>query len=272
MDKSPITIETYLYYLNRIPERLLRKPKELNKWLYESGIKPSVINQFIMSIRIYYKFMDKEEWNIKLKRSGWKADEKTLYLTVRQAERYLEACETELEKTIVPLFLSTGIRESAALEIKPEDIDPDKHRLEIKANYRGNKMKKTYFCHLPENILKLLDGYVERNKIQKDQPIFQFKSHNTGKLNKYQADALAHVIQDLVGNRAKLHWVTPHVLRHTFGTYYYYHPEKGGLDILKTRNALGQGTSKATERYIHLLENGAEQSVEYFNLVEGYDG
>jgi len=151
-------------------------------------------------------------------------------LTEDESDRLVQACEDQWERTVIGLFMDTGVRVGEAARLTRQDVQTQRRELTVK-NKRG-----PYGSKAPHRIVKmtpkvatLLDAY--------------FALHDALP----SARSLERLVKQVAG-RAKISKpVTPHVLRHTFAVKMI----RDGLDIRSLQLLLGHDHLDTTAIYLN---------------------
>jgi len=274
------TQKMYIYTLNRLSKdilkettvlkfeknKLLKKDKLLNVEIIEQ-VLDSVLNDtnrfdvmidliegdiyndsikamMTSALRKYYKAKGRDYRDIRneINTFSKKSKDNTDFLkTYHDISNLIKSCKTIEEELLVRSFLQTGIRRSITLQLKPNDVN--EIGFEIPAEYIGNKKKEKYSVTIYDDIFKrkILSFIKDKSN---DELIFNslFEGIKT-------MDERRRLITDLIteiGGRCGI-FVKPHMLKHTFGTWFYLWKK----DIELTRMFLGQNTYDATKRYVN---------------------
>jgi integrase/recombinase XerD len=167
-------------------------------------------------------------------------------------------------KAIISLMLNIGLRVSEVVEMKPGDINLTKKKLRVVHGKGGVDRDLT----IPENTAYILKEW--KNRKPKNTPYFfcNIKERTDGIFASKRGEKLSvRYIQEMVGNYSKKAGinksVTPHTLRHTFGTFFY----RQTKDIETLRKILGHADISTTQIYVTLanidIENGMKMFQEF---------
>lgn len=146
-----------------------------------------------------------------------------------------------LDKTIIELFYSTGIRLSELINLKYNDIDWKNKT--IKVIGKGSKERIIPFGKKAEESMK---NFVEIRKISNINNLVYFFISNKGlKLYPMQVNRL---IKKDFKSVTELKKRSPHMLRHSFAT----HLLDNGADIRAVKELLGHESLSTTQVYTHV--------------------
>jgi len=155
------------------------------------------------------------------------------------------------DRVILELLLSTGIRLSELVGLDIADVDLDGKRITILA--KGGNTETRF---LNADLRRRLRRYVrQRNQVLTDSPAL-FLSNRGSRISNRQVQArfrqwLAWAGIDRPG-------LSPHSLRHTFGTRLY----RKTRDLVLVGRALGHKTVEATSIYVHQDDDALEEALE----------
>ncbi len=168
-------------------------------------------------------------------------------------------------KAVLTLMLNMGLRVSEVVNLKPGDINLIKNKLRVVNGKGGVDRDLT----IPENTSYILREW-KKIKPQNSQYYFStIKDRSDGKFASKKGKKLSvRYIQEMVGRIAKKAGIdkniTPHTLRHTFGTFFY----RQTKDIETLRKILGHADISTTQIYVTLanidVENGMKAFKEFY--------
>ncbi|MEO6693777.1 MAG: site-specific tyrosine recombinase/integron integrase [Ignavibacteria bacterium] len=155
-------------------------------------------------------------------------------------EKYITELKI-IDKAIIELFYSTGIRLSELINLKIGNVNFSKRT--VKVFGKGSKERLVPFGKKAEAALK---NYLAIREICNINALEFLFINNTGKkLYPVQVSRLVKKNLSLVSDLKKR---SPHVLRHTFAT----HLLDKGADIRAVRDMLGHESLSTTQVYTHL--------------------
>jgi len=134
-----------------------------------------------------------------------KEKKETIILSVEELKKMIEnpfgkPRQILRNKTLIKLLVSTGIRISEALTISPKDLN--KNKLLI---YGKGAKQRT--IDITENMVKLLQNYLQYRTIKDNEPIF-----DTTRQNAFV------IIKETAKKNGIDKTISPHTFRHTFAT------------------------------------------------------
>ena len=136
------------------------------------------------------------------------------------------------------LVYATGLRLSEVLNLKPEDINPE--RLQVRV--RKGKGHKDRYVLIPKSIVPILQAYLEY--YHPVDYLFNGKYRGSRWSNRAAQECINVALQK--GNLPRS--ISTHTLRHCYATH---HLEKG-TDLVSLQKQKGHKHLKTTSRYIHL--------------------
>ena len=168
-------------------------------------------------------------------------------------------------KAVLSLMLNMGLRVSEVVKMKPGDINLTKNKLRVVDGKGGVDRDLT----IPENTSYIL-GEWKKKKPKNSQYYFStIKERSDGKFASKKGKKLSiRYIQEMVGRYSMKAGIdkniTPHTLRHTFGTFFY----RQTKDIETLRKILGHADISTTQIYVTLanidVENGMKVFKEFY--------
>lgn len=148
----------------------------------------------------------------------------------------LAAMESPKYRVIVMATYGAGLRISEVCSLRVKDIDSQRMLLHI----RGTKGRRDRFVPLPERVLFALRQYW---RTVRPEGHFLFPGKEPGRY--VSVDAVRHHLHEAALKVGLQKRVTPHVLRHSFGT----HLLELGTDIRVIQMLLGHTSIRTTLRY-----------------------
>lgn len=261
---SAATLKNYTYTLRKL-EKFFNKPVstistgDIKMFMYSEGEtkSPAGLNTFMTPIRLFFKFLQNEEFIVKDPCASIKPVKEPrrekMPLNEEQVEMLRDCVLSKRDRAILEFFLSTGCRVAEVGNVKISDIDFSNKTLMVIV--KGNKERRVYFT---ERCKRALINYLNGRK---DNEPYLFVSERAPhkKLNNrgYQ------VIVDKMQRMANIDMnVTPHTFRHTFAT----NALKSGMKPEVIQQILGHNDVGLTLRvYAKLAQTEVEYS--YRKLV-----
>lgn len=202
----------------------------------------------------------------------------TRWVTLERALDFISAMESPADKAhsirnglIARLMLEVGLRVSEVIQFPENELPEIDELKDFSVTKIIGKGRKERLIPIPTRLLRDLHGYraTERQAIVEKigGRINSFKTlflSNRGKA--LSRGWVEKIFQEMSG--AQNQRITPHMLRHTFGTYHY-HLHK---DLPLLRNIMGHAHLETTESfYVHTAVLSG-YSVEFTNLISTLDG
>lgn len=153
-------------------------------------------------------------------------------------------------RAIMATFILSGLRRKELCDLKRNDIDMERRKIYV---YDG-KWGKDRVIPINSRLHYILSEYAEqRDKKYKDNIHFfvSLRDHNQLGIGAIKRIFLR------VKKATGIH-VTPHMLRHTFGTLAY----RGSKDILGVSASLGHSNLKTTQIYVQASADDMRETVE----------
>lgn len=203
---------------------------------------PATICRRISAVQSFYDFLCSRrvkvlEDNIAMKLDTPKIPVREMgYLTKEEAQKLISVIDNDRDRSIVVLFLNTGLRLSELLSIKVDDIKDDS----LTIIGKGNKERT---IALNKNTIDCINNYLKiRPDVVKQDALFlstHYKQMSKSTVQKMIDKYLAKI------GRPDL---STHKLRHSFATFLV----KQNIDIKTVSEILGHSNLSTTSRYLHV--------------------
>jgi integrase len=231
--------------------------RQITVILYEDGLKDATVYQYHGLIKRTFDHMINEEGYKgenpmkRVKTPGTK-EHRERYLTKQEASDLLAAMRKASTEdymfTLIGLF--TGMRRAEILNIKGKDIDMDTGL--IRVDGKGGKIRH---CEMNDEIKELLDIF----PLAPGEKLFKKRFH----LDRWLRVVDGLGLNDGIKSNDRIWRVTPHTLRHTFGSWL----GQDGVDLLVINRLMGHSNIQTTMRYIKLAKRPGISAVA--NLSRG---
>lgn len=256
---SSRTLRNYEYILRKL-QNVFYKPvgtittADIKMLMYSEAEKksPSSMNTFMTPIKLFFKWLQNEEFIIKNPCASIKPvkEPKRMRkpLTEEQVEQLRDSMLTRREKAILEFFLSTGCRLSEVLNVRIKELDFNNKTLLVIG--KGNKERKVYFT---ERCKRALLNYIKDRK-DNCEYLFVTDRKPCRKLSTRGMEVIINKMQMKSGLDRNIH---PHIFRHTFAT----HALRSGMKPEVIQQILGHEDVGITLRvYAKLAESDVEHS------------
>lgn len=276
IDATEATVQTYkrslkqfFKYLanNRVSEPRREDILNFKKYLKNIGRKPTTIQNYIIVVRLFFKWTSQENIypNIADKVKGAKLDttHKKDYLTSAQIKDVLKNIDTSTLKgardyAIVALMVTTGLRTVEISRAKVEDIRNVGNTPVLYIQGKGKEEKNDY-VKLPYQVIKAIGVY--RNMLADDHEQLFVSTSNNNKGKGLTTCSISTIVKKAMKeagyNSPRL---TAHSLRHSTATL---NLLNGGT-LEETQQLLRHSKISTTMVYLHHLErinNDSEKRV-----------
>ena len=250
---APEDVERYLISL---------ETKEVNGQIVRTGdsiqaAKWSALNTFFDFLVNKKEYLTKNPMD-KTERPIINTEHDVTYLTPEEVQSLLRAVDSEKsmvmaarDRTMICLFLSTGLRVSALTNINIEDIDFDNNV--IKVIEKRQKIREIQFG---EKTKDLLQAWIEtRKKFFPDiDTTALFVSQQKQRITRQTVLHLVKKYADMAGIKKN---ISPHKLRSTAAT----NLASQGCHIQTIKKIMGHGSISTTQRYVAVLEKDKEEAI-----------
>ena len=250
---SPNTRDNYRLHMLRFLRWLRKDPtsakeRDLRAYLVEmldSGLSASYVRQAKATLIVYYESVLKQPEKI-IDLPGAKSEKKLpLVLSKDEVQCLLQSADNLKSETFLTLVYSAGLRASEAVQLRIEDILPDRHQIRV----IGGKGNKDRYSILADKALLLLRDYYRKYRpVDWLFPGKEPKSHISA--------STAQRILQRAREKAQINSeATLHTLRHSFAT----HLLEDGVDVRYIQELLGHADIETTMLYTHVLKPRLEQ-------------
>lgn len=262
---SPATISSYRFYLDRLarhtgdPEIGSVTLDGLRSYLgTHSHLKPTSIGTEIRSLRSFFKWLTDEEYVVRNPaakiREPKQPQRVPKALSIEELELLRDGCRTLQERAMVELLFSTGIRVGELHRLDRAAIDWDRRSVVVLG--KGSKEREVYFS--PRAAIQLRRYLASRD--DGESALFRTTRRPWRRLSVHQSEYIMRRIATRAGLAGR---VTPHVLRHTFGTYIL----NQGAPLAAVQSLLGHSKPETTQLYARL--SGAARQEAYRKYFAG---
>lgn len=233
-------IADYAKYYNKSPELL--GPNEIKEYLSYLITQRKLSNEYVRgcycAMRFIYGTTLARPWE-SFKIPQLKRKRKTPEIpTDQEVQKIIDNAPQPKYRTLFKLMFATGMRISEAVNLKLNDIQPERNLIQI-WNGKGQKDRVTL---LPPTLLEELNVHIEEYKPTK----WVFAG------NKPDSYITTRSVQRAFENSLKKSSITKgftvHSLRHKFATSVV----EMGNDIYRLQQLLGHSYVRTTSRYVHI--------------------
>ncbi len=206
-------------------------------WIQRSAPGPSLINQSVNAIKMYYKVMGKK--TLMLEQVTRPMRNKVLpgVYSKEEVQGIVGQIANPKHKALLFLIYSAGLRISEVINLRKEDLLRDRCLLFI----RKSKGRKDRYTKLAVNALQLIDAYLLENSPKE----YLFEGQYGGR---YSTTSIRNVLHEAKRKAGITTRGSVHTLRHSFAT----HLLENGTDLRYIQELLGHESSKTTEIYTHV--------------------
>lgn len=222
------------------------------EFLTSGDLKPRSVNVYIATMKQFRYLIQCEDWN--RYEIQFKKYDQTLpnVPSVEQARAITRGTETLLEKLLIAILLSTGVRISEACALTFGDILRDRKLIYI----RPGKGRSDRYVPLTDEVLIILEAYCREVmqsarcsnppvRITKESVIFRFNDNEKPANPNFLRRVFSKVVNRAFSGKEKF---TPHCCRHYFALQVYLQKK----DLILVKELLGHHSLNATEVYLRL--------------------
>lgn len=223
------------------------------------SLKKSTQNYYLIALRSLLRYFLEHDIEtlppdqIKLARE--KEERQVRFLTIDQLKQLWGAPDISTfhglrDRAILETFFSTGLRIAELISLNKEQIRfPENlsEELEISIKGKGGRIRTIYFS---KKTLEWLKKYLETRSDNHDALFITYRSEEKKKDPRRISPRLIQEAFKRYAVKAGISpaLLTPHVMRHTFATYFL----SKGTDIRTLQELLGHKNIAATQIYAHL--------------------
>ena len=212
--------------------------EELRTYLLEmldGGLSSSYVRQARAALVILYENLLSQPEKVADLPKAKEDQQLPTVLSREEVNRLLEATANLMEKALLTVVYSAGLRVSEAIRLKTRDILSDRGQIRVK----GGKGKKDRYTILADKALHLLREYYQAYQPKE----WLFPGASPGRPISRRT---AQRIFERARRKARINAeATIHTLRHSFAT----HLNEDGVDIRIIQRLMGHSSIKTTQRY-----------------------
>jgi len=223
------------------------------------SLKKSTQNYYLIAVRSLLAYFSEHAINSlppdKIQLAREKEERQVRFLNIEQLKKLWEAPDVSTfhglrDRAILETFFSTGLRIAELISLNKEQIRfPEnlENELELSIQGKGGRIRTVYFS---KRTLEWLKKYLEERKDNHDALFITYRSEEKKKDPRRISPRLIQETIKRYAVKAGISpaLVTPHVMRHTFATYFL----SKGTDIRTLQELLGHKSIAATQIYAHL--------------------
>ena len=161
-----------------------------------------------------------------------------------EIDKLRTSCRRQIDRAIIELLLSSGVRREELCNLKVCDINLEKRTVSVRDG-KGGKDRMTYISDIAAQHIRL---YLKGRKTVGPY-LFVPQSGR----EQYGDGSIWNIVHKL-GKKANVDDVHPHRFRRTFATDLY----KRGMDIASISKLMGHTNIEVTKRYIHIANEQLE--------------
>jgi len=244
-----------LKYLEKHGINLMANKEDLKRQVYnffsrrlKSGASRSAINHYVRALNRWCKFR-----GLDLKFKKYREAFKPRRIpTTEDLKQFMSVIDNKRDRTIVYLFINSGIRESELINMNLDDIDWKNCMIIVRG--KGGKVR---YIPLPRRVLygrnvPSLYLYITKHRLNTDK-----KALFTTKQGRISPTYLRNLIKKRA-RQAGLPWIHTHSLRHYAATNWL----RAGLNIRVVQELLGHENIETTGIYLHIVESDLMKALE----------
>ena len=242
-------IQKFLEYCNRPIEELdeTHVRRFLEYLIVDKKLSPRSVNQHSSAIRFFFAVGLNRYMNYNQIPMMKIPKELPDVLTKEEVSKLIAACENAKHKALLLLAYGSGLRSGEVITLRVKDIDSKEMRIFVK----GGKTKRDHYTILSQTTLDALRDYWRKFRPNSPEGWLFPGTKNIGHITRA---AVALAFDNCVNRTGIAKEVSPHSLRHAFGTHMY----EDGADLLKIKELLGHHRLQSTTVYVHLAKSATK--------------
>ncbi len=220
-------------------------------FISKHGSKPSSIARRLSSIRSFYKFLKMKGFISNIPISGVKRPKVKRrlpsYLSEEEIAKAFSSTCNPVEKAIMEILYSTGIRVSELCGLNVDDVDLSGCRMRVLG--KGGKERIVFLTDeavgaLKEYLMYRMEKLSKIKRLDEDTKRALFIT-SRGRISDMTVRRILKRIFMRCGIKKKVY---PHLIRHTFAT----HLLEEGMNLRGVQSLLGHKNIQTTEVYTHV--------------------
>lgn len=222
-------------------------------WIQRSAPGPSLINQSVNAIKMYYKVMGKKTLMLEQVTRPMRNKVLPSVYSREEVQGIVGQIANSKHKAILFLIYSAGLRISEVINLRKEDLLRDRSLLFV----RKSKGRKDRYTKLADNAIQLIDAYLKENAPK----CYLFEGQYGGR---YSATSIRNVLHEAKHKAGITTQGSVHTLRHSFAT----HLLENGTDLRYIQELMGHESTRTTEIYTHVSNHNLSKIVSPGDLIK----
>lgn len=249
-NRSPRTIEAYVFQVARFAKFHKRSPEELGPeevrayqvHLLDTGASWSMFNQTVCALKFLYRVTLQVTWSVEQLPYGQRRRPLPVVLSQDEVIELIEAVAPVVCRMAMLTAYAAGLRISETVALKFEHID----RARMLVHVELGKGRKPRQVPLSKVLLPKLEAYMQTDRPKvKDSP-WLFPSANPAK--PIDVTTIQKACQQARGAAGITKKATPHTMRHCYAT----HLLEAGVELRTIQALLGHAHMSTTALYTHV--------------------
>ena len=233
-------VAAFARYIDRSPADL--GPEHIRTWqiylVEERGVSYSTLNVAVCALRFLYCTTLGKDWMIHHIPFAKQEKKLPVILSPREVARFLALVTNIKHHAMFLVAYASGLRVSEIAHLQVKDIDSERMAIHV----RHTKSKRDRYVPLSPKLLTHLRVYWRASR---PQP-FLFPGRDPHR--PIQSDSISAACRLIVARSGFKKPVTPHLLRHAFGTHLF----EAGVDLRTIQLLLGHRSLRTTTLYAHV--------------------
>lgn len=222
------------------------------EFLKSNGKEANTINLYLASVKSFFKWLEYEgvykDITRNIKSISVDCKHKREPLSLEQIKKVLSACQTEKEKLIIKLSVTTGLRCNELCNIRIQDFEVSDDIIKLYILGKARQGMRTDYVVIDMNLYQEILNFINKNNIS--EYLFISESNNN-KGNKVSTRTIRNIVNklfDTVGLKSNEYVF--HSLRHSFCNINL----KNNINIVEVSKAMRHKSINTTMRYVKDIE------------------
>lgn len=230
-------------------------PEDLHEWMGSIKVSASTKARKVSTLHSFFNYLNDlgHIQNIahhKLRKPKLPKDNTIKYLPSDKAKKFMDIVKTEgteQEIAIINTFLNTGMRISEIIKLNLDDIDGKV------ITVRDAKGQKSREIVVEDEDIQILNNWLKIRPKTSDKAVFLTDYFNTEpyRITRY---SILTIIEKFK-KKAKIKKLTPHMLRHTYGTA----RKEAGVSLDTLADSMGHSSIRTTMIYAKVTRKEKER-------------
>ena len=225
------------------------------------SLSSSTIDGYLFTLKLFFMYLQKvgiKELNpistLSFDHRKKSVKKERSVLTKKEIDQLYEVCKNELERVLLGVFYGCGLRKSEVEKLNIRDLELSKNSGKC-LFVRSGKGRKRRVVPLPENVIKDVKNYLQKERSQRISYYTQAADKKALLLNKrgtrMRGGSLWTLFKTMLLRTSIKKAISLHHLRHSIAT----HLLSEGMSIEEVRDFLGHDHLESTQIYTRVNQD-----------------